>query len=445
MTEKEFKSDVRLDQIIKLIDSLAEGDFDVRGNPSKNGDQIDQVILQLNKMAENLSNWLVERDSSEGRLNEIMESIVSIAELDFSRKAPVTGKGDIFDALATGLNVLGEELHSSAVSKIYLDNVIASMIDMLFVVDLNGNITQVNQAVLDTLGYTEKELIDQPASVFVTDLDGNLSDFITQKIDSMPKELEGKFVSQNGDLVPVSYSVSKLSGGRGYEQYVFVAHDITEMILTQEKLKNSLSEKETLLKEIHHRVKNNLQIISSLHYLQSKQVDDQYVKNLLMDSQNRVQSMALIHEKLYQAEDLRRINFGEYLDALSGYLVQSFSGSNATAVRPIVNVDNIFLSVDIAVPCGLIITELVSNAIKHAYPQNQSGPIQISLEHLGNDRYLLKVKDEGRGFPSDFNFDELDSLGLRLVQNLVRQLNGQLNINSNNGAEFNIEFTNAEI
>jgi two-component sensor histidine kinase len=221
-----------------------------------------------------------------------------------------------------------------------------------------------------------------------------------------------------------------------YEQ---AQQEIAERQGAEEQIKASLLEKEVLLKEIHHRVKNNLQVISSLLYLQSKQIVEPKTLEMFVDSQNRVRSMALVHERLYQTEDLARVNVAEYIRSLTSYLFQSY-GPGADRIKLEVDVANLLLGIDIAVPCGLIINELLSNALKHAFPGNAKGSIRVGFSTGPDGRYTLVVGDNGVGFPEGSDFRQTRSLGLQLVRTLVNQLEGTIELDRSGGTQFQIVF-----
>lgn len=228
------------------------------------------------------------------------------------------------------------------------------------------------------------------------------------------------------------------------DDLVIVARDVTERKQQQERIQDSLKEKEILLQEIHHRVKNNLQIISSLLYLQSKNVTSPTTLEHLQDSQSRVKSMALIHEKLYQSNDLANINFKDYVKSLANNLIQTYC-KNGTSVGLDININNVFLTIDKAIPCGLIINELLSNSLKYAFPNGLQGKINIELKSCDKSNeskhnYQLSIKDNGVGIPSDFDYDNTNSLGLKLVNNLTHQLDGNLEIENGKGTLFIIRF-----
>lgn len=206
----------------------------------------------------------------------------------------------------------------------------------------------------------------------------------------------------------------------------------------EEKITASLYEKEVLLQEIHHRVKNNMQIISSLLRLQSDNIDDVHYQQMFINSQNRINSMALVHEKLYQSNEFTNINFGEYLKDITNNLAQSYYLSGVVLN---IDTDDISLGINFAIPCGLIINELVTNSLKHAFPDGRSGEIKVGL-HL-NDKNMVEliVSDDGIGIPANLNLDDMPTLGLRLVKILAEnQLHGELEIIRNKGTEFHIRF-----
>jgi PAS domain S-box-containing protein len=243
--------------------------------------------------------------------------------------------------------------------------------------------------------------------------------------------------------------------------YEAAQHELAERVRAEEQLRASLREKEVLLKEIHHRVKNNLQLITSLLDLQSDYAQDERILEVFRDSQNRIKLMSSIHERLYQSKDLARIDFGEYVRNLVVHLFRSY-GIIGDVIAIKIEVEGIFLGVDTAIPCGLIIHELVSNSLKHAFPGGREGEICIVLRPgddlpvapgdsaaQAGDMLALIVSDNGIGFPEDFDFRNTSSLGLQLVSMLTRQLKGAIEFSSKastpvcgeSGATFRITFT----
>jgi PAS domain S-box-containing protein len=218
----------------------------------------------------------------------------------------------------------------------------------------------------------------------------------------------------------------------------------TDLTAANVQLKASLQEKEVLLQEIHHRVKNNMQVISSLLNLQSSSVDNPQALEMLQDSQQRVRSMALIHEKLYRSDNLARIDFAEYINDLTSTLFHSYN-AHRKGITLALQADNVFLGLDQAVPCGLIINELLSNALKHAFPNRQGGEIRIGLHLTEPQQVTLTIADNGAGFPADLDFRKTDSLGLQLVNTLVNQLDGTIEIEVDQGTRFMIMFRNTVV
>ncbi|MEH1941537.1 MAG: PAS domain S-box protein [Nostoc sp.] len=223
---------------------------------------------------------------------------------------------------------------------------------------------------------------------------------------------------------------------------VAVQQDITEHKQAEEKIKASLKEKEVLLKEIHHRVKNNLGIVSSLLQMQCRRTQDPLVTAILRDSQNRIASIALVHEKLYRSEDLADIDFAQYIPDLTTHLFDSYNVSSSQ-IKLKIQVDNASLDIQTAIPCGLIINELVSNALKYAFGDRCGGEIQVKFYQESESTLTLIIRDNGVGLPENFDSKKAKTLGITLVQGLVKQLRGKLEINSQQGTEFKITFTNS--
>ena len=256
---------------------------------------------------------------------------------------------------------------------------------------------------------------------------GNSQQFLSKKRNKCGKEVVKEvflnpIYNEDGEIIEVSG----------------IAHDITEKTISEQKLKESLKEKEVLLKEVHHRVKNNLQVISSILNLQSSYVKDEKILDILRESQNRIKSMSFIHESLYQTTNFSEINFSEYIMSLSKNLVHSY-GIYDDLVDLKLSVGDISLNLDLSIPCGLIINELVSNAIKYAFLDKEKGEINIRLFEK-NDNVHLIVQDNGLGLPKEINYKDTDSLGLQLVITLVEQISGTVELDNNKGARFTIIF-----
>jgi two-component sensor histidine kinase len=222
------------------------------------------------------------------------------------------------------------------------------------------------------------------------------------------------------------------------KKLVVVDTDITSGKNMQKQIETSLKEKDVLLKEIHHRVKNNLQIIISLLNLQTGYIRDEASLKAVKDGQSRVRTMALVHEKFYQSDEFSEINFAEYIEKLCHFLYQSY-GDKTSRIEAKIEGDKIYLDMDTAMPCGLLINEIVSNAYKYAFPGQTQGTILINLKKNDN-RITLTIHDDGIGFPEDFDFEKPESLGMQLIHALTNQLDGELKIIRENGTTFQVSF-----
>jgi len=216
-------------------------------------------------------------------------------------------------------------------------------------------------------------------------------------------------------------------------------NEVSDRRQYQEKLELSLEEKDVMMKEIHHRVKNNMQVISSLLKMQANYIDDETIVGIFDDSYHRVKSMSLIHEKLYRSDDLARIDFQDYVQSLTGLLMNTFTPPCQIDFE--FDLKDILLDVNIAIPCGLIINEIITNSLKYAFPNREHGKVIINMNHDLFTGYILKIKDNGIGLPEGFDVNKTRSLGMRLVYLLSEdQLEGKVKINSDNGTEFIISF-----
>ena len=208
---------------------------------------------------------------------------------------------------------------------------------------------------------------------------------------------------------------------------------------TEEELKTSIYERDVLLKETHHRVKNNMQVIHSLLNLQTHYAENMEAVNVLKESQNRVKSMGMIHEKLYNSTDRSKINFSDYVQSLTSDLLTSYKLSEK--INPVIEIGDLDLNLETAILCGLIINELVSNSLKYAFPKTDIGEIHVSL-NLVDNKYELIISDNGIGIPEDIDFKNTDSLGFQLVNNITSQLEGQIKLDRYVGTKFTINFEN---
>lgn len=276
---------------------------------------------------------------------------------------------------------------------------------------------------------TDKEYNDTLKEQYQKSFNGNATHFEieTQDVNENKIYLE---VFLNPILNKDTNIITEVSG---------IAHDITEKKLSQQKVEQSLKEKEVLLKEIHHRVKNNMQVVSSILNLQSSYLNDPYALSVLKESQNRIKTMSYIHESLYQNKTFTSVNFSEYLQTLTNNIIQSYSISESK-IKLILDIEKITLSLDNTIPTGLIVNELLSNAIKHAFPGENTGAITVNLKQELNN-INLSIKDNGAGFDDYIDFYNSPSLGLQLVNTLIEQINGTINFSSKKNEGTNVFIT----
>ena len=316
--------------------------------------------------------------------------------------------------------------------------------DVVVYVDSSGKVVNVNEKVEDIFGYNRDEIMGKNFSeidIFdPKDIERVIGLYKDVVVDGkpMPAPLMGlELKHKNGNKIFVEVNTRLIEKNGKIEGVLSIVRDVTERKQAEEEVKASLEEKEVLLREIHHRVKNNLQVISSLLSLQSEYIkDDQYAK-MLKESQNRIRSMALIHEKLYQSETFTNIDFSGYVETLVYGLARSYGVSGNIAIK--IEAEDAFLDIDTAIPCGLIINELVSNSLKHAFP-DRKGEITVALRSLDGS-IELRVSDTGAGIPEDIDFRNTETLGLRLVTILAEdQLGGDIALRRTTGTEFRITF-----
>jgi PAS domain S-box-containing protein len=302
--------------------------------------------------------------------------------------------------------------------------------------NLSGDILFINEAFSDLLGFSSPEdMMKEGVLVRYKNLEDR--DLFIEKLKEKGRlsYYEVELLTNSGESRNVLLSAT-LAG----DEIIGMLMDVTDRKKATEKIKAALKEKEILLQELHHRVKNNMQVISGLIELQSQQLHDESSREIFNETRDRVSSMALIHENLYKASDLGNINFVEYVKTLTTHLFYSYN-VDCDVIQLKTDVKDVFLDVQVGIPCGLIINELVSNTLKHAFPGDQHGEVCVSLLAGGEGQYTLIVKDNGTGFPKDLDFRKTKSLGMQLVIMLVDQLEGTIAMESDGGTEFIISFS----
>ena len=315
--------------------------------------------------------------------------------------------------------------------------------DAIISVDDNQNITLFNEGAEKIFGYSSAEVMGKGIDILIPGRFGLVHHGYIAKFGESPDALRAMNergslfgLRKDGTEFPAEASISKFELA-GEKVLTVRLRDITERKRAEEQIRNSLAEKEVLLKEIHHRVKNNLQVVSSLLSLQSGDPKLEPLRELFIESQNRVKSMALIHEKLYLSADFSNIDFADYIESLARNLFHSY-GANPERISLTIEVD-VELDIDHAIPCGLIINELLSNALKHAFPNERHGGILLRFRRRGR-AFILDFSDDGIGLPPGINFRETESLGLQLVTTLTSQIGGKIERLPMEGTGFEISF-----
>jgi PAS domain S-box-containing protein len=314
--------------------------------------------------------------------------------------------------------------------------------DSVVTTDLEGNIIQFSQQTMRKHGYSHNVLEGKTIFDLIAPecQDKALRTLIKTIEHGISRNNELTLIKKDGSRFTGEINASTIRDLQGKNVNVmYTMRDITHHKQAEAQIQASLDEKEVLLREIHHRVKNNLQIISSLLSLQSSYLKDEASKEVLKESQDRVKSMAMIHQKLYQSGNFEQIEMGEYIKYLVNGLFNSY-GIDSGKIKLKTDLQKIYLDIDSAIPLGLIINEIVTNSIKHAFPGELKGEIFIKIVQE-DENYLIIVADNGIGLPEDLDLLKTGTLGMQLIRNLVRQIDGELELKRLNGTEFRIKFT----
>jgi PAS domain S-box-containing protein len=338
-----------------------------------------------------------------------------------------------------------ERTRELALARDKLDGIISLAADAIVSVGEDSRITIFNRGAEEIFGWTRDEVLGKPLDILLPERfqsahRGHIADFAREptKARRMAERRAVFGRRKNGEDFPAEAAISKLET-EAEVLFTVILRDISEQKRLEAERARAHAEREVLLKEIHHRVKNNLQVISSLFYLQSQRTEQEAVRRLLDESRGRIQSIALIHEKLYQSEHLAWIDFGSYLKDLTNSLT-GIASAQAPQVKVHVQAENIFLDIDRATPCALIVNELVSNAMKHAFPGGRPGEVRIGVCPVGSNLLQLEVSDTGIGFPEALDFTATTTLGMQLVVSLTKQLRGTVELRREGGTAFRIQF-----
>ncbi|NYB53092.1 MAG: PAS domain S-box protein [Methanobacteriaceae archaeon] len=405
--------------------------------PPYNTDEI-SLILAWIKSGERVSHYETMRRCKDGSMVNISLSVSPIKD----------AAGQIIGASSIARDISAQKKMELKLeeSEEKFREVFHNANDAIFLHTINndgtpGNFTEVNDVACQRLGYNRDELLSMsPSDIHSLETRQKLSQLMEKILSRNTATFEAVQVTRDGKQIPVEIS-SHLFNLRGDNMVLSIARDITRRKEAEAQLRQSLEEKELLLKEIHHRVKNNLMVISSLLNLQSRYIKDKAALAVFKESQNRARSMALIHKMLYQSTDLKCIDFGDYIQKLTAQLFHTYvTGDN---IQLNLDVGKILMDINTSIPLGLIVNELISNTLKHAFPDNSPGEITVKL-HKKGDMFHLMVADNGVGLPEGLDFKKSHSLGMRLVNTLVDQINGTIELDQTEGTCFLIKFTEEE-
>jgi len=383
------------------------------------------------------------------RLEKIVSGVVKIGETDDLSKRVYAEGDDELANLGRSINETFDSLEKSEYklreSEERYRNIFENTGTSMLILDEDLNVFLVNKEFENVFGFFEKkieakmnwiDLIAYPDNDKIWNYHNKILN--ERKISKIPETYELELKNKRGEIGDFLATFNNIPNT---ERILVSLIDISDRKKAENEIKSSLKEKEALLREIHHRVKNNMQIISSLISLQSAEVSDEKLVSLYKETENRIHSMALVHENLYQSHDLSHIGLSQYVQNLVEDLIYSYGVSNAIETE--IEVPSIEVNLETAIPLGLIINEMVSNSIKHAFP-DKKGKIMVKLEIDSDENLILMVSDDGVGLPKDSDIDSIKKFGLKLIQALIQQLDGKLTFESKNGTTFCIKFKELE-
>jgi len=353
--------------------------------------------------------------------------------------------GQIIGVVSSGEDITEQKRAETALkeSEERYKTLVQTSPDAVTVTNPVGLITYVSHQTLKLHGYdSSEELLGRSAIDLVAPKDrvkATLNMKRTLK-EGVIRDEEYSLLKKDGSIFIGELSASVVRNIRGEPSMIIAAtRDITERKVSEEALKNSIKEKEFLLQEIHHRVKNNLQVISSILDMTSMRIKDSACQNLIHDARAKIQTMTFIHSQLYRSDRFDRIDMSTHIKELLNYLASIFARDKKITSH--VEIKDVHLPLTQAIPCSLVLTELISNAFKHAFKKGQRGTIEVSMNKTEGNRVFLRVRDDGIGMDTDIDIQDIKSLGLKLVRNLVmKQLKGQIQVKKNHYTEFQIVF-----
>ena len=401
------------------------------------------------------------------RVDTILNNLEEMITGSYNIKNIKGNQNDSIDAINTKVIQLANQLRSFSTSSSRYDEIITTKIEAIkkieeyrFAIDqssivaytdLKGTIVYVNDLFCKISKYSREELLGQNQSIvnsghhpksFWKEMWQTIGFGEVWKGKIKNKAKDGTYYWVYTTIIPIKNETNKPY------KYLAIRHDITELVEAEELVLKSttdaLEEKKVLLKEIHHRVKNNLQVITSLLSLQSSFIEDEKTKGLFRYSQYRINSMAMVHEMLYQSDSLSKIDYNEYLHSLISKLIISFKG-NDNNIKLEIDSGNVEINIDTAIPLGLLINEIITNSLKYGFKGRNNGKLTIKLKKEKNTNYILKIGDNGIGFSDETTFRNTSSLGLKLIHKLSLQLRGNIELdNSKEGTNYILHFHEIE-
>jgi PAS domain S-box-containing protein len=440
---------IGLSEVFEALKKISSGDPLVRIPEMSSIELINKLKHLVNLTAQNTEEIVELSHEFAIGLAEHFDVLHKVSRGDINTRISDNSRGELLKALGKVTNRMIEsvsvEINERKKAEERFKQVAESAGEWIWEVDAKGLYTYSNHVVEKILGYTTEEIVGKKHFYdffepgVATKLKEEVFAAFQRKTDfkniiyaNMHKTGHIVFLERSGS--PVLDEIGNFLGYRGVDT------DITERELAEEHLRKSLREKEILLRELHHRTKNNMQVISSLLDLHAINIEDKNILNVIKEVQNRIKSIALVHEKLYQAKDLSDVNLKDYITDFAGMLLKSYEGSKGR-ISLKVDVDDIFLSLDTITPCGMIISELVSNSLKYAFPGNREGEITIQCHLTDYGEVKLRIGDNGIGLPERLDFRNTKTLGFKLICKLAEnQLKGTIELESRKGSVFLIKF-----
>ncbi|MFH1282754.1 MAG: PAS domain S-box protein [bacterium] len=324
----------------------------------------------------------------------------------------------------------------------FLSSVCKQVSDAVIVTDKNLQISFINEAAEKLYGYTLDELRFKNPSILnaepiAEEIERNIYETVSSGGIWFGSHCNKR---KDGSVFLCEFKISPLRNAYGeIYSYISVQTDITARKKTEEMLQKSLAEKEVLIKEVHHRVKNNLQVISSILHLQAFRIKDKLVSDVFKECQNRIKSISFVHEKLYNSNNLAEISFKDYVKDLADELLSAY-GIDREMIDVRIDIEDVLFDIDTVIPCGLIVNEIISNSLKYAFPSKSKGEIRVELHKIRTDSFEFIIQDNGVGLPESISFQNTKSLGMRLVDVLIKQLKGEMKLDRFGGTKYTIIF-----